>query len=241
MRIRFRFRWIPFVAAALAVTLGVSLGQWQLRRAGEKRAIEASMSARESVPPVVLGSTVLSADDVAKLEYRHVLLRGEFRADWPVYLENRPHNGVAGFHVLMPLKIAGSDTHVLVARGWLPRDPSSRSRIAAYATPQGPIELQGMLRRSSGHVMQLGRAELLRPGAIVQNLDIAAFAQAGKFVMQPLIVEQSVDAKDGLVRDWVRPSSGVDKHMGYAFQWFALAATALIFFLVTGFRGSFRD
>jgi surfeit locus 1 family protein len=32
---------------------------------------------------------------------------------------------------------------------------------------------------------------------------------------------------------------GIDRHLGYAFQWFALAATALLFFVVTGFkRGS---
>jgi cytochrome oxidase assembly protein ShyY1 len=222
----------------LAVMLGLSLGQWQLRRADEKRAIEAKLSAREAASPVILGASPIPVDEI---EYRRVIVQGEFRADWPVYLDNRPHNGMAGFIVLMPLKIAGSDTHVLVARGWLPRDPANRAKVGAFETPRGPVEVQGVARRNPGHVLQLGRAEPLRPGAIVQNLDIAEFAQAGKLAVQPFVIEQSGDAKDGLVRDWVRPSSGIEKHLGYAFQWFALAATAFIFFIVTGFRGSFRD
>jgi cytochrome oxidase assembly protein ShyY1 len=244
MRIRFRFRWIPFIAAMLAVMLGLSLGQWQLRRADEKRAIEARLAAREKAAPVVLGGAPLAPREIDELEYRPVLVRGEFRADWPVYLDNRPHNGVAGFHVLMPLKIAGSDTHVLVARGWLPRNPADRTRIAPYATPRGQVEVQGVARRDAGHVMQLGSAAPLQPGVILQNVDTGALAQAGKFSMLPIVIEQTGDATnvaDGLVRDWQRPSSGVDKHLGYAFQWFALAATAFIFFMVTGFRSAFRD
>ena len=42
-------------------------------------------------------------------------------------------------------------------------------------------------------------------------------------------------------RDWPLPSAGVDKHRGYAFQWYALAATAFLFFLVTGFRRASRS
>ena len=241
MRIRFRFRWIPFIAAALAVMLGVSLGQWQLRRADEKRAIEAKLSAREAAPPLVLSAAPVAADQVEQLEYRRVTLQGEFISGWTVYLDNRPYKGVAGFHLLTPLKIAGSEIHVLVARGWLPRDPANRTKVRAIDTPSGQVQVSGLARAHAGHVLQLGKAEALQPGAIVQNLDLAEFAQASKLTVQPFIVEQIDGAKEGLVRDWARPSAGVDKHLGYAFQWFALAATALLFFIITGFRGSRRD
>jgi cytochrome oxidase assembly protein ShyY1 len=39
-----------------------------------------------------------------------------------------------------------------------------------------------------------------------------------------------------LVREWPAPGTGVDKHRGYAFQWYALAAMAALFFVMTGFR-----
>src|SRR6476469_7273918 len=106
MPIKFRFRVIPFIAAVLAVALGVTLGQWQTRRAAEKLAIEATLSARAAQAPLVLPGETAAVDAI---EYRRVRVKGEFLADWPVYLDNRPHQGAAGFHVLMPFRIAGTD------------------------------------------------------------------------------------------------------------------------------------
>src|SRR5690606_3272162 len=131
-------------------------------------------------------------------EYRHVLLRGEFVRDWPVYLDNRPHDGIAGFYLLMPFKIAPTNLHVLVARGWVPRNPAVRTQLPPIITPTGLVEIEGTLRRGVGHVMQLGAPEPLRPGAIVQNLDAAGFAAASGFSMYPMLVEQSSDTHDGL-------------------------------------------
>ena len=230
---KFRFRWIPFVAAAIAAALGVSLGQWQTRRALEKEAIETRLQARESGAPVTLGGTRQPVDDI---EFRRVQVRGEFAGNWTVYLDNRPHKGAAGFYVLTPMKIAGSDLHVLVARGWVKRDVKDRVKLPPIPTPEGVVGIEGIARRNSGNVLQLGKAEPLRGGAIVQNVDVSEFEQASGLKMQAFVIEQTSDLDDGLLRDWPRPSAGSDKHRGYAFQWYALALTALIFFVVTGFR-----
>lgn len=230
---KFRFRWIPFVAAVLAALVGISLGQWQTRRAIEKELIEKKLIARELAPPLRLQSGNQVADE---MEYRQVSVKGEFVGRWTVYLDNRPYKSTPGFYVMAPLKLSGSDMHVLIARGWAKRDVADRTKVPPVVVPDGTVEIQGVVRRSPGHVLQLGAAEQLRPGAIVQNLDIAEFAQAAKMPMQDFIIEQINDGRDGLVRDWPRPSTGAEKHRAYAFQWYALAATALIFFVVTGFR-----
>ena len=233
MRITFRFRLIPFVAAAIAVAIGLSLAQWQTRRAVEKLTIEAQLQERQAAPAIRLSGLVQSPEE---LEYRRVLVKGEFLRDWPVYLDNRPHNGVAGFYLLMPFRIAASNLHVLVARGWIPRNPADRAKLPTIVTPQGEIEIEGTARRSIGSVMQLGALDAPQAHAIVQNLDITSFAASSKLAMQPIFLEQLSDTHDGLVRDWPRPSSGVEKHRAYAFQWYALAAMAFIFFVVTGIR-----
>jgi surfeit locus 1 family protein len=103
---RFQFRAIPVIAAALAVVLGIALGQWQSRRAAQKTAIAQQLSARALAPKLVLGAQPMAADD---LEYRRISLRGEFVRGWTVYLDNRPYQGRPGFYVLMPFRIAGSD------------------------------------------------------------------------------------------------------------------------------------
>ncbi|OWW21501.1 SURF1 family protein [Noviherbaspirillum denitrificans] len=233
MPMKFRFRWIPFVAAVVVAAIGFSLGQWQTRRASEKLAIEAKQQARETEMPSAVGNVIRAPEEV---EFRHLKVRGEFVPGWTVYLDNRPYKGAAGFYVMTPLKIAGSELHVLVARGWVKRDAADRAKLPPIPTPPGEVEIEGIARRDAGHILQLGDAGPLKRGEIVQNLDAPAFERASGLKMQPFVLEQVSEAQDGLVRDWPRPSSGVEKHQGYAFQWYALAATALIFFVVTGFR-----
>jgi len=233
MPIRFRIRWIPLLATVIVAAIGVSLGQWQTRRGDEKEAIQAKMAARQSAPAMTLENA--AGIDVAEAEFRHVKLRGRFVPGWTTYLENRPYNGTPGFYVLMPFKIAGAETTesvVLIERGWAPRDANDRTRVPVVPTPADEVEIEGVIRSDAGHLL----AEALRPGAIMQNLDVAAYARASQLSLAPFVVEQSGDLKDGLVRDWPAPSLGIERHRGYAVQWYALALMAVIFFVVTGFR-----
>jgi cytochrome oxidase assembly protein ShyY1 len=237
----FRFRLIPFLATAALVAIGISAGRWQDGRAAQKIALEARLAAGNAAAPLTLGATPVAAADV---EFRRVRLQGEWDAGWPVYLDNRPHDGHSGFYLLMPLRLTGSDMHVLVARGWLPRDMADRNKLPTYATPSGPVVVEGIARLNPGHVMQLGEAPKLTPGAIVQNADAAAVAAATGWKFQPIVVEQTTPdstapgATEALVRDWPAPAMGADKHKAYAFQWYALAAMAVLFFVFTGLRKS---
>jgi surfeit locus 1 family protein len=224
---------MPFIAALVAASIGASLGNWQMRRAEYKEDIERKLSERQASPPVILSAVSPNVDDI---EFRPVRVTGEFIDAWPVYLDNRPHQGMAGLYLVMPLKISGTNQYVLVMRGWLPRNPVDRNKLPKVPTPKELITVEGIARRNAGQLLQLGTPEKLRPGAIVQTLDIEQFEQVSKFELQPIFIEQTNDVQDGLQRDWPRPSAGVDKHFGYAFQWYGLAATALIFFVVTGIK-----
>jgi cytochrome oxidase assembly protein ShyY1 len=234
---RFRFKLIPFIATVAVVAAGLALGNWQQRRAEEKTALGERLAAGNAAAPLQLEAAAMPA---AQAEFRRVRVSGQFVPGWPIYLDNRPYQGRAGFYLLMPFTIAGSNMQVLVARGWLPRDPQQRDKLPAVATPAGTVTLEGSARLSAGHVMQLGGAPALKPGAIVQNADPAQVAAASGLAMQPFLIEQGGAAVPGddtqLVRDWPAPELGVDKHRGYAFQWYALAAMALIFFVWNGFR-----
>ncbi|MFI4941007.1 MAG: SURF1 family protein [Burkholderiales bacterium] len=221
------------MATVAVVALGICLGNWQWRRADEKRAIEARLTARRQLAPLSVGA---ATEDIEAIEFRRVAVRGEFDRDWPLYLDNRPHAGNPGFYLLMPFRIAGSGKHVLVARGWIPVDLHDRTRFPPPMTPPGVIEIEGVAKRNAGHVLQLGQPAAVRRGAILQNLTVAELAAASAFDMQPFVIEQSSESHDGLVRDWPLPSAGIERHLGYAFQWYALALAALLFFIVTGYR-----
>ncbi|OEZ51922.1 SURF1 family protein [Janthinobacterium sp. MP5059B] len=230
----------------LLVALGCSLAQWQQRRGDEKVGRAARLEAGNLAAPLALTAAPMLPADAQAIEYRRITVTGHFVPAWTVYLDNRPYKGQAGFHVLTPFQIDGSAMHVLVAQGWLPRNNAERTRIPDYATPAGTVTISGIARLNAGHVMELGTAPALAPHAIVQNADIAQLAQASGLALQPFILEQTADSVDPSatapasgqlpVRDWPAPDLGADKHRGYAFQWYALALMAFLFFVFTGFR-----
>jgi surfeit locus 1 family protein len=242
MRLAFRFRVIPFVATVALVVLGIVLGNWQTRRAEEKLGIAARLAERGVQARLVFGDgggmheyDRVGGAHPTSIEYRRVRLTGEWVSAWPLFLDNRPLNGRAGFILTMPFKIAGSDKHVLVLRGWLPRDANDYARLPSFKTPAGTVNIEGVAMLSAGHVMQLGAAGEPKPGMRVQNLDVGTVAKASGLALEPFFVQQTGQG-EGLVREWPAPETGVDKHRGYAFQWYALAAMAALFFVITGFR-----
>jgi surfeit locus 1 family protein len=234
MRFRFHFRPIPFVAALLLALLGIALGNWQQGRASHKQALQEQVSSRAAAPPIALGPAITSADALA---YRRVTVTGEFVSSWPLFLANRPMAGRPGYVLVMPFKIAGSNTHVLVLRGWLPRQ-AEFGKLPAFATPAGTVTIEGTVAAGAGRVMDLGEATALVPNAIVHNVDPGAMARASSLALQPFFVQQTGPNVPGqaLLRAWPSPTSGIDKHRGYAFQWYALAAMAILFCVLTGFR-----
>jgi len=244
------FRPVPTVAAVIVIALTCALGNWQLNRAHEKVARAARLQARAAEAPLLLTPVPLQASpDLAE---RRVRVRGRFDAAHTVLLDNRPHgNGVdtrAGFLVLTPLRIAGGGADagadagkpgqgasVLVLRGWLPRDAQDRSRIAPFPTPDGEVVIEGTALPAAPKVYNLGSASEAGQ-RIRQNLDLPAYAAELGVMFQPLVLEQSNETGDGLARDWAPADLGADRHYGYAFQWFGLAALTLVLLLALGWR-----
>jgi len=229
----FRLRWVPLMATVVVGVIGISLGNWQMRRAEEKRLLQQEMMDRAGFDP--LRASAVKPGELPDA-FRRVTAEGQFVGTWAVYLDNRPLRGQSGFYLLMPLKLVDSPQSVLVLRGWFPRDARDPTRLPEIPIPSSPVSIEGRVRHAAGKLMQLGEPGALRPGAIVQNAEVADFNRASELPLHTFIIEQTNDTGDGLVRDWPLPSTGIETHYGYAFQWYALSAAALIFFLVTGFR-----
>jgi cytochrome oxidase assembly protein ShyY1 len=235
MRLRFRFRTVPFLATLVLVVLGIALGNWQTRRAAEKTALQARLEQGMAAAPIRLDG---GPADPAALEFHRVIVTGEFVPNWPVFLDNRPQAGRTGFILLMPFKIADANRVVLVARGWLPRNTAEHDKLPSYATPPGRVTIEGRVLRQMPRVMQLGTPAPLAPKAIVQNTGPEEVGRASGLDLLPFVVEQTGadTAGEGLLRNWPAPSTDIERHKGYALQWYALAAMAFLFFVITGFR-----
>lgn len=230
---------IVLLAAAAGIAATVSLGNWQARRAEQKLALQAQRDAAEHAAPLEV-----SARELGELPRRvplRVRLRGRFEHDRAVWLDNRMMDGRAGFVVVTPLRIEGSDTAILVMRGFVARDPADRQRLPAIAAPEGEVTLEGLALAEPPRLLELGTAP--PPGAlpaIWQNLDYERFEQASGRRVARFVVQQTSDSADGLARHWPRPSAGVEKHRGYAFQWYALAALLAVLAATVLVRGRTR-
>ena len=226
------------LTAVLAVLLTARLGFWQLDRARQKLDLQARMQARADLPPLAQADLARSPAQAEAQHYRRIELRGRWLADATVYLDNRQMNARPGFFVVTPLLLADGDA-VLVQRGWMARDFSDRTRLAALPTAPDEVVVAGRIAPPPSKLFQLGGTD---NGPIRQNLDLVGFATEMRLPLRPLSVQQTVvqqmsvrqsarsvadpapaAADDSLLRQWPAPAVDVAKHHGYAFQWFALA------------------
>lgn len=220
-------RLVVLVAALLTVAITGRLGLWQLDRADQKRALQAQIDARAAEPPLPPSALALTPEAAAGQHQRRIVLQGRWLPEHTVYLDNRQQHGRPGFFVLTPFApepaLAGGAV-VWVQRGWAPRDNDQRSRVPEVPTPAGDTGVRGRVAPPPARLLQLGEEAA---GPIRQNLDLDATAAAlGRPVLPLTIVQTEApsDGADGLLRDWPPPAADVHKHLGYAFQWFALAA-----------------
>jgi surfeit locus 1 family protein len=218
--------WLITLAALLVAGSTFSLGQWQLGRAAQKEALQSAIGVQDQLP--MLDNRGLMAEkDPANVLYRQALLKGTWRAEHTVYLDNRPMSGKTGFFVVTPLALEGSTQLVLVQRGWVPRDFTDRTRLAPITTPSGPVTVRGRIAPPPSKLYAFKGVE---SGRIRQNLDVAAFSTQTGLPLLEVSLLQLDAASEGLLREWAAPNLGVDKHYGYAFQWFGLCGLVLILF-----------
>lgn len=216
----------PTLAALFFFVLTLWLGNWQSGRAETKRALQDRYDVAMREAPIHVGSTLLDRDSVL---YRKLEVRGVFDPTHTILLDNRIYNGVAGYHVLTPLMIEGGSLAILVNRGWVAVG-RSREQIPLPPTPHGLVRIEGMAVDPHSRYLELMHAP--PQGRVWQNLDFARYATSTRLSLQPVLLLQTSPLADGLQRDWPRPDTGVSMHVSYAIQWYSLATTLAVLWLV---------
>lgn len=223
-------RW-PTLAGLFFFVLTVWLGNWQLTRAEYKRDLQARYDAMQYDGTVRLTG---DAVDIDELRFRTAEVRGEFVESGQILVDNRLYKSLAGYHVITPFRIEGSDRHVLINRGWVQMIGRQRAELPEIPPVSGRVVLRGIVVPPQSRYYEFSGAA--PQGRLWQNLDFAQFQQRFSKPLLPLLLEQTTDTHDNLVRDWPRPDTGVGTHISYAIQWFGLAATIVVLWLVLNTR-----
>ena len=229
---------IPGITTILVLPLLVSLGLWQLDRAEQKRVLYQDFLARQEEAPVRLDNQKMLGTNNAEMIWRHVYLSGQFMPGAEILLDNQIQDGKPGYLVFTPFRISGEDKLVLVNRGWI-AGSGNRSDVPVINTPSHEVELRAVVTEAPATGIVLGESlvETVATGIYrVQRINFDEIRQLVNHDFLSYIVRLEPESDYGFLRQWQIPGSGEEKHLGYAFQWFALAITLVIIFLAVNIK-----
>lgn len=210
--------------AALAV-LFASLGSWQLDRAAATRETQARFASGAEDAAL----TRLPAELDESKRFRRVEVRGEYVGEPQFLLDNMLHDGVVGYHVLTPLRVAGVRERLLVNRGWVAAG-TDRRVLPDITAAGGARTIVGRLERLPRPGLRLGAAESSSTAAPVVVLQYPTADELSHRLGAPVFGYQVLldpAAGDGYVREWRAPGMAPERHQVYAGQWWLLAVGAL--------------
>jgi surfeit locus 1 family protein len=215
------------------IVLLLSLGRWQLRRADEKRALfDSFASGADATRVIELGTPAVS-------RYQHVEAGGRYDETRQVLIDNMVNAERAGYYVITPFALTGGGW-VLVNRGWIPLG-ASRAERPAIPVGGDARRLRGRADHMPSPGIQMGTKAPLAPpypvvAAFPSRADIAALLHESSWTSATDLVLLDPAEPDGYVRKWSAPGFPPIRHIGYAVQWFALALTLAIIYVVTNLR-----
>lgn len=224
-----------WLLAGVVIALFCTLGMWQLARGDSKQAtlddIERVLAARDALP-------LAAAADSGRIDSLDWAAgEGRFASAPAVLLDNQIRNsrpGVRAYRVFVPTQGAP----LLVELGWLPL-PGDRRLPRIDPVPQ--------IRRVSGLLAPPPSAGLATPSvsatpggnllAIGLDRDVLAGALQQP-ALAPRVLKLDPDLPFGYARDLdLLPNTlPPDRHLGYAVQWFGLAAAVLVIAVVMTLR-----
>ena len=226
----------PFTTLLTIVLIAMllSLGRWQLRRADEKHALfDAFAQGTDATQTIDLESQHLP-------RYQHIEAGGQYDSTRQILIDNMSNaQGRAGYFVITPFKLTGGGW-ILVNRGWVPvgADRGSRPPIAVSSETR---QLHGRADNLPRPGIQMGdRTALSPPYPIVANFpthaEIAQRLRESSWSGAAELVLLDAGEPDGYLREWTAPGFPPIRHIAYAVQWFALALTLAVIYVVTNLK-----
>ena len=216
----------PLVVIALVIaSIFARLGFWQLSRLHDRRALNAELASRAVAPAVPISQLPV---DTANAHYRRVSVDGKYDYANEIKLTLRSRDGSPGINIVTPVRLPGTDTALMVVRGWV------------YAPDGMTVDLNRW--REPAHAAGHGFVETFPPARTGRNsspthsnayrwLDRAVLEKRFHYPLEPYyVVLTSLPADSGTNAPPRLEVPPMDEgpHQSYAIQWFSFAAISII-------------
>ncbi len=219
---------VASVMLVVLLTVFISAGFWQLRRAAEKEALEDSFATGA-------GMELLYApiDDAAATDnrYRRMQLEGSFLPDQQIMLDNIVHNGINGYEVLTPFDTG--TVIIMVNRGWVRANPDRRV-LPDISVGADTRTITGIVNKFAAPGMRFDTeypSDMPWPRRMLYPDQETIETSLGTRVA-PYQLLLIAGQPDGYTRKWKALHVDPNTNYGYAFQWFSFAILAIIFYII---------
>ena len=222
---------IPAFLIIATIAFLVSLGLWQLDRADQKRTIEAAI-VNANTGPIEL---IANGRELLDKEYYNVRLQGNYLSDKQFIYDNQIVDQVSGYYVLTPFILTDQLGVILVNRGFIPWN-GQRERLADIAVDSVSREIKVQVS-SPIKRMELKATDVSRQfPVLIQVIDFDVIEEISKLELVKVVGLLDPSSSDGYVRKWEPYTGSIEKHIGYAIQWFLMALVLAIIGLRIGLK-----
>jgi len=249
--------------ATIFFILFLHLGSWQLDRAEQKRELQSFFNEQQTKEAINLNNSFKrnhglnynfinrGRTGLNELLWRKVTAAGNFLENQQILLDNQVNNGQAGYYVYTPFKVKGVDEIFLVNRGWVPVGVD-RNKIPNLNFTKGRATIYGVLKKAprTGILLADNQAEKLNENITrfqkIDTYELTRLIKLNKikkfannpflYPIFPYVIRLSPESEHGYIRNWESRNSGENIHIGYAYQWFAFAATLFVIYLVLNIK-----
>ncbi|WP_423908525.1 SURF1 family protein [Candidatus Spongiihabitans sp.] len=221
------------VVYLLGLSLLLGLGGWQIGRGLEKNQVEKAISERQN-QPIVIKKQPESWGDI---KYKMVQLDGNWLAGKTFLLDNRVYQGKTGYELLNPIQLSGDGSAVLVNLGWVEKQRvkevmSINARLISNDSVESEKVTGQLYLPDKGFTLGAAYTNETSWPKIIQYFDQAALSKALGVDLGPAVVVLDSSPSRGLIKIWSPYVVNASRHFGYAFQWWGLALTLIIFGII---------
>jgi surfeit locus 1 family protein len=222
---------IPAFLIIATIAFLVSLGLWQLDRADQKRTIEAAIVSAKTGPVELIAN----GRELLDKEYFHIRLQGNYLSDKQFIYDNQIVDQVSGYYVLTPFILTDQLGVILVNRGFIPWN-GQRERLGDIAVDSVSREIKVQVS-SPIKRMELKATDVSRQfPVLIQAVDFDVLEEVSKLKFVKVVGLLDPSSSDGYVRKWEPYTGSIEKHIGYAIQWFLMALVLAIIGLRIGLK-----
>ena len=210
--------FIPAFLIIATLALLITLGFWQLDRADEKRAIEDQVANANAN----IAELITDVDLLSEKEYYHVHLQGSYVGDKQFSYDNQIVDQISGYYVLTPFVLKGDSRAILINRGFIPWN-GRRDQIADIDIGAKIAEVKVQISKPVKR-MELKASEITQDfPVLVQALDVDEMSAIASLDFANIVGLLGPESENGFVRKWDPYTGSIERHIGYAIQWFLMA------------------